>query len=105
MNLSNYQILMECICNIPGIILPLMCLNGRYRSNLLLSQSEVVNVRAEKERVKADGLKTIEGLEQRLQHTEILNEVTKREHHSMVTQLHNDSQLLATLHRVILFLN
>lgn len=74
-----------------------------YRSNLLLSQSEVTNVRTEKERVKAEGLKSVETLEQRLQQVEIMNEVTKREHHSVVTQLHSDSQLLATLHRVILF--
>ena len=59
-----------------------------------------MNVQGEKERAKADGQKTVEVLEQRLQQTEILCQVNKREHHAVVTQLHSDSQLLASLHRV-----
>lgn len=72
---------------------------SELESNLLLSQSEIVNVQGEKERAKADGQKTVEVLEQRLQQTEILCQVNKREHHAVVTQLHSDSQLLASLHR------
>jgi|LakMenEpi03Aug12_release.lakeMendotaPanAssembly.Ray.scaffolds.fasta_scaffold883060_2 hypothetical protein len=70
------------------------------RSQLALSQSEVSNFRAERERTAATQASIVEAMQHRLERAESEMEVIKREHQAQISRLLGDNQLLASLHRV-----
>lgn len=73
-----------------------------FRSQLVFSQSEVSNLRSEKERNAVTQTSAVETMRQRLERAESEIEIIKREHQEQVSRLQSDNQLLASLHRVCL---
>uniref|UniRef100_A0A0P5CW96 GRIP and coiled-coil domain-containing protein n=1 Tax=Daphnia magna TaxID=35525 RepID=A0A0P5CW96_9CRUS len=72
---------------------------AEIESQLVFSQSEVSNLRSEKERNAVTQTSVIETMRQRLERAESEIEIIKREHQAQVSRLQSDNQLLASLHR------
>jgi len=72
-----------------------------FRSQLTLAQSELSNMRIERERTATTHMNAIQMAQQRLERAETSLETTKKEHQVQIARLQSDNQLLASLHRVI----
>ncbi|KAI9555719.1 hypothetical protein GHT06_018234 [Daphnia sinensis] len=72
---------------------------AELESQLVFSQSEVTNLRSERERNAATQTSAVETMRQRLERAESEIEIIKREHQAQVSRLQSDNQLLASLHR------